>query len=59
MKVKCIKNSIDSMTIQMPWIKVGEIYEVVSEHWSRDDYFAVKGEGGCIAFYRKDWFEKI
>ena len=38
MKVKCIKNSIDSMTIQMPWIKVGKIYEVVSEHWSREDY---------------------
>lgn len=43
----------------MPWIKVGKIYEVVGEHWSRKDYFAIKGEGGCVAFYMKSWFQEI
>lgn len=54
MKVTCIRNPTN-----LPYIKIGGIYEVLSELPSRPDFFILKAELNTKSFYRKDWFEDI
>lgn len=57
MEVTCLKNKLENTSIESPWINVGNTYAVAGDHKTRKDYFAVKGKHGCVAFYRKKWFE--
>ena len=52
-EVKCVSNPD-----KMPYLKIGNIYKVVSEHPTRKEYIEVLAEGNTRAFYKKCWFEK-
>jgi hypothetical protein len=41
----------------MPYLTIGNTYEILSNHPTREDYFCLLSDGNTRAFYKKSWFE--